>query len=250
MVTWCEKMEQIGPAPEQLIGQLLSGDRQSGRMAVRRLTAEYGTLANAVNDVLWPALLGIESIASGEGISVFQHHYALSTLRGMIEQASSGFSRRMARGKTVMIVSGPDVGNECAGEMLATLLEADGYQVFFTRGIASSDEVVAEMARLSPDAVIVFSASAEDLPWIRSLTSRLNDWPNSSRPSVIVGGGIFARVPGLAQEIGVDTVADDPVAVGNLLPTAISESSCQSGVVGRLDGKLRSSVGHDTPKAA
>ena len=60
MVTWCDKMEQAGPASEQLIGQLLSGDRQGGRLAVRRLTTEYGTLGQAIEDVLWPALLGIE----------------------------------------------------------------------------------------------------------------------------------------------------------------------------------------------
>ncbi|MDG2053107.1 MAG: hypothetical protein P8J86_00210 [Phycisphaerales bacterium] len=250
MVTWCENIERFCPAREQLIGQLLSGDRHGGRMAVRRMTAEYGTLGQAISDVLWPALLGIESMAASEGISVFQHHYALSTLRGMIDQAGNGFSRRLARGKTVMIVSGPDDGNECAGELLATLLEADGYHVFFTRGIASSDEVVAEMARLSPDAVVVFSASAEDLPWIRSLTSRLTDWPSTSRPSVVIGGGIFARVPGLAQEIGAATVADDPVAVAKVLQTELSETSYSQDVAGRLDQSVLESADLHAPKAA
>jgi methylmalonyl-CoA mutase cobalamin-binding subunit len=214
------------------------------------LTTEYGTLAQAIEGVLWPALLGIESIAASDEISVFQHHYALSTLRGMIEQASGGFGHRLARGETIMIVSGPDEGNECAGEMLATLLESDGYQVFFTRGIASSDEVVAEMARLSPDSVVVFSASADDLPWIRSLTDRLADWPSTNRPSVIVGGGIFARVPGLAQELGAGMIADDPVAVTKMLGKTHYTAQQVSGVAGRVDPTGTDSTGETKPKAA
>jgi methanogenic corrinoid protein MtbC1 len=94
--------------------------------------------------------------------------------------------------------------------MAVDLLEASGYSVRFAGSGVANDEIQAMVQNDQPDVLLMFCSDPQNLPDIRALIDNLHEVGACPRTQIAVGGGVFNRAEGLAEEIGADLWAQDP----------------------------------------
>lgn len=195
---------------ERLFEKLTTGDRAGSRAIVRE-AAERGVAAEDIaKHVYWPALEMINSLYRADQLSTLAHHYATRLLRSLVDQAQAGYAQQPPRDRTILMFSGSSEADELAGQVVADLLEADGYEVWFGGGGVAADEVLAEVGARNPDILLMFASAPGDAPHIRRLIDTIRGISAHPNLQIVVGGGVFNRAEGLAEEIGADLWARDP----------------------------------------
>ncbi len=140
----------------------------------------------------------------------------------LVDQAQAGYEQSSRNGRSLLCICGGNESEDLAGQLCADLLEASGYEVFFAASGVANDELLCEIGQRRPDAVVVFAAAASDAPRIRHLIDTVRTLQANPGMPIICGGGVFARAPGLAEEIGADATADDPFAVERMVRCALA----------------------------
>ena len=108
---------------------------------------------------------------------------------------------------------------DLAGQLAADLVEADGYEVYFSGGGVANDEILSEVGRHRPEVLLMFGSSPADAPHIRQLIDRIRSVGACPTLQIVVGGGVFNRAEGLAEEIGADLWVRDPAELLEKLDT-------------------------------
>src|SRR6185436_6898059 len=108
-----------------------------------------------------------------------------------------------------------------AGQMTADLVEADGYEVLFGGGGVANDEILAEIGEQRPDILLMWASAPSDAPNIRQLIDTIRGVNACPKMQIVVGGGVFNRAPGLAEEIGADLWASSPEQLIDKLTTGL-----------------------------
>ena len=78
----------------------------------------------------------------------------------------------------------------------------------------ASLEILEEVGEQRPDILLMFASAPGDAPNIRQLIDSIRGIGACPDMQIVVGGGIFNRAEGLAEEIGADLWAKTP---GDLL---------------------------------
>jgi methanogenic corrinoid protein MtbC1 len=145
--------------------------------------------------------------------------YQMSTrlLRMLVDQAAAHLPRPAITERTVFAACGPSQGEELAGQMAVDMLEAHGFDVTFTGGGIPADEIMAEVQTRRPDLLLLFASAASDLPGIRRIINSLRENGACNTTRILVGGGVFNRADGLAEEMGADLWAYSPADIVDLL---------------------------------
>ena len=68
-----------------------------------------------------------------------------------------------------------------------------------------------------PDVLLLYSSAATDLPGIRKLVDDIHSQGVSPQMQIAVGGGVYDRASGLAEEIGADLYIPELEQTANLL---------------------------------
>ena len=195
---------------ERLFEKLITGNRAGAREIVRE-TAEEGASAEEIaKHVYWPVLDMINSLYRADQLSTLSHHYSTRLLRSLVDQAQGSYAQKPARGRTILMFSGSSEADELAGQVVADLLEADGYEMCFGGGGVAADEILAEVGARNPDILLMFASAPGDAPQIRRLIDTIRSVAAHPNLQIVVGGGVFNRADGLAEEIGSDLWAKDP----------------------------------------
>ena len=200
----------IDRVSEQLFSFLVSGERRAARDLTETLYAAGIAPETISKDLYWPLLDNVAKMFRNDQITTLSHHYATRILRMLVDQAQARYTMSAARGKRVALFCGPNVTEELAGQMVADLLEADGYEVTFAGGGVANDEIREEIAQREPEVLLLFASSAKDAPFIRELIDGIREHGAHQDMQIVVGGGIFNRAPGLDEEIGADMSASSP----------------------------------------
>ena len=69
------------------------------------------------------------------------------------------------------------------------------------------------MQEQRPDVLLMFSSAASDAPNIRRLIDTIREVGACPNTQIAVGGGVFNRAEGLAEEIGADIWSDTPAGM-------------------------------------
>ena len=195
---------------ERLFHALVSGSRPDARIVVEQALSEGCTAEQIVADMFWPAYQTIDRLHRADKLTTLSHHMATRLLRTLTDQAAGRFTRSAPRGRSVFAVCGPTDADELAAQMAVDLLEADGYDVVFAGGGIANDEILARVQAEHPDVLLLFASAPSDLPNIRSLIDTIQEIGACRSTQVAVGGGVFNRADGLAEEIGADIWASSP----------------------------------------
>ncbi len=203
---------------ERFTQLLLNGDRVACRDLLREFlqgssrTSRDGTrdAHDALRQLIWPACAAIDSFIRRDQISAAAQHCATVLLTQLAQRIECALPKHPARCRSVIVTSGSTATEELAGEIFAGLAEADGFEVTFLGGGVESDDLFEQIGQRKPAFVVSFAAAGPDAPKLRRLLDALRAQDPVPGLRVGVGGGVFARAPGLAEEIGADFDADTP----------------------------------------
>jgi len=195
---------------EQLFSALVSGDRRASREIVDAVYNAGIPAETIAKDIYWPLLESISTMYRKDQMTTLAHHYATRLLRMLVDQAQARFTQQTQRGQRIAMFCGPNETEELAGQLVADLLEADGYEVTFAGGGVANDEIRSELGERNAETLLIFASSAKDAPFIRELIDNVRGSGAFDHLQIVVGGGVFNRAPGLAEEIGADVSASSP----------------------------------------
>jgi methanogenic corrinoid protein MtbC1 len=202
---------------ERLFHALASGQRAGSRDIVTECIHCGMTAEQIGHEVFWDVLQQVAEFHRQDQISTLSYNYATRLLRSLVDQLHRGYERQPERGRRVLLFTGNAVADEIGGHLMADLLEAAGYEVFFAGGGVARDEVLAEVGERRPDTLLMFASAAGDAPDIRVLIDTIRGVGACPEMQIVVGGGVFNRAEGLAEEIGADAWARDPEEVLEIL---------------------------------
>jgi len=204
---------------ERLFAAVTSGDRARARaITAEQLTAGQ-TPQDIITELFWPTFDLVDSLFRDDRLSQLSYNYATRLLRQMADQAAAQIVLAAPRGRTVFCACGPAEGEELGAQMAVDLLEAYGFQVRFAGGGCAHDELLGEVQQSRPDVVLLFCAAPADLPAIRGLIDTLREIGACPNTQIVVGGGVFNRAEGLAEEIGADLWAEHPLDLVDVMLT-------------------------------
>lgn len=188
----------------------ISGDRPAARAVIDEVLDADCSAEQILTQLIWPAIENMQNLHRNDQLSRLAHHYGTRLLRQLADQVQMRLEQKPRRGQTVMIVSGDEDSEELAAQIGADLLEADGYDVRYAGGGIANDEVIGQIGEAGVDKLVVFAVIPATVPQTRLLIDRLHEIGVSPKLQIIVGGGVFNRADGLAEEIGADLWAHDP----------------------------------------
>jgi methanogenic corrinoid protein MtbC1 len=226
---------------ERLFPSLTTGDRKTARAVIEEAHAGGVTSEEVANGVYWPVLEEINKLFRADQVTTLAHHYATRLLRQLIDQGQAGYTQRASRNKKILMFSGYSEADELAGQLTADLLEADGYEVFFGGGGIANDEILEEVGEHRPDVLLMFASAPTDAPNIRAIIDKIRGVGACPEMQMVVGGGVFNRAEGLAEEIGADLWAKSPAElIARLENEGDRRATTEQRTVGRNQRTTRS----------
>jgi len=221
---------------ERLFETLISGDRAATRNVVHQAEESLGSAESVITDLFWPTHQQIDKLFRSDQLAPLNHHLATRLLRVMVDQTSSRLKISPPRNRTIFSVCGPSESEELGAQMAVDLLEAAGFHIFFAGGGVAPDEILSRVQEDKPDVLLMFSSAAQDLPGIREMIDRIREIGACPNLQVAVGGGVFNRADGLAEEIGADIWATSPLEMVDCL---LGEPERRAAVNQRTVGRNR-----------
>lgn len=195
---------------ERFFNALVNGDRVRARQIVQECLAAGVSAESILSRLFWPTLEQIQHLYRHDQLSNLAHHFATRLLRSLVDQMQPRLAQAPRLNRKVLLICGPEEPEELAAQMAADLLEAAGFEVYFAGGGVANDEIVAQLGQMQADALVVFSATPSILPHLRMLIDYLHEIGVCPNLQIVVGGGVFNRAEGLAEEIGADLWARTP----------------------------------------
>jgi len=195
---------------ENLFSTLVSGDRFASRKLVDAAFDHGIEPTTLAREVFWPTLNNITTLYRQDQLTRLAQQYATRSLSSLMAQVQSRYEIGEDRNRSICMFCGPDQLDDLAAQLVADLLEADGYTVYFGGGNIAHDDILAEVHERKPDVLLMFSAGGSDAPGLRQLIDHVRSINALPDMQIVVGGGLFNRAPGLAEEIGADLWATGP----------------------------------------
>lgn len=222
---------------ERLYESLVNGDRVASRTLVQS-TVDGGMSAETLlSDVYWPIHEMLERLHRADQISLVSYHLGTRLLRTLVDQAAARLHIPQVRTQTLMAFCGPAQGEELGAQIAVDLLEAAGFDVTFGGGGVPADEIMAQVHARRPDVLLMFASAASDLPGIRTIIDQLREIGAARGTRMVVGGGVFTRAEGLADEIGIETCADSPAELVALLTDEVPAASTRKASLAKVRRK-------------
>ncbi|MBL8999977.1 MAG: cobalamin-dependent protein [Phycisphaerae bacterium] len=222
---------------ERFLETLINGDRVAARAVIRETTDAGIGAPTLINNLFFPAYEKIEQLHRADQITKVAYHLASRLLRMLVDQTTARLTAAAPNGKTVFAVCGPSESEELAAQMVVDLLEAGGCQVTFTGGGIPGDEILAQVHERRPDILLMFASAASDLPEIRAVIDQIREIGAVDRTKIVVGGGVFNRAEGLAEELHADLWAMTPLELVEVVLTGKMKREPIPATVGRIGKK-------------
>ncbi len=221
---------------ERLFTTLITGNRVEARKMASETLEEGISPETLTHDIYWPTLEMVTKLYRADQLTCLAHHYASRLLRSLVDQAQIGYTQQPRRYCKILMFCGPGETDELAAQVVADLAEADGYEIFFGGGGVANDEILAEVGEHSPDILLMFASAPSDAPHIRQLIDTIRGVNACPNVQIVVGGGVFNRAEGLAEEIGADVWARTP---RELLEKLVSQQGRRATAEQRTVGRNR-----------
>lgn len=209
---------------ERFFETLIAGERAHARAVVEESLKNSVTPAQLVSDLFWPTYELLEKLYRADQLSKLPHHLGTRLLRVLVDQNSSRLlhDRRSepvngSVGRSILALCGPRDGDELGAQMACDLLDHAGFNVKFGGGTIANDEVLAFVHEQQPDVLLLFCNGTNDLPNIRQLIDTIKEINACPQMKIAIGGGVFNRAEGLAEELGAHLWAKTPLEMVEMI---------------------------------
>lgn len=214
------------PLLTRYLQPLLAGRRAECFDLIRLALAEGRSAESIMREVLWPAMAQIERLFRGDRVNIAAENMACRINRTVADQLQAHLPVKPPRGKRVLVACADEPREELGAQMIADLLQADGWDVFFVGGGVPYDEMAGVVAQVRPSVLLLFGTEPEGVPLTRRMIEQIRELNACPTMNIIVSGGIYNRADGLWQEVGADVFA--PTAA-DVIETANALGPRQSG---------------------
>lgn len=219
---------------ERFFETLISGVRPAARELVHEQMESGITPTQLVTELFWPTYEMIERLFRSDQLTKLSHQLSTRLLRVLVDQNAGLLGRSNSRGRTVMAFCGPRDSDELGAQMAVDLLEQAGFDVSFGGGNIPNDEILSAVHENKPDVLLMFASGPSDLPQIRQLIDTLHEIGACPGLQIVVGGGVFNRAEGLAEEIGADMWSGSPLElVESMIVEPAKRAQAEQRTVGR-----------------
>ena len=219
---------------ERFMPALSDGDRSTARGIVAEAFEEGLSAEEILIQLIWPAMDKIQGLYRADRINTGVHHMASRLLRMLADQLALRLSRAERNGRTMLVVCSPGEPEELGAQITTDIAEAHGWSVHFAGGGVPNDEIVGWIGQLQPQVLMVYGTVPSGAPMVRQLIDLLHDVGISPKLQIICSGGVFNRAEGLAEEIGSDLFARDPIESLEILDAYPSKrATAEQQTVGR-----------------
>ena len=168
-------------------------------------------------DVIWPSMAQIDRLYRDDRINSATEHMACRINRTVADRLQAGLPKAPRNGKRVIVTCAPGGHEETGAEIIADLLQADGWEVYFLGGGVPNDETLAMTGQLRPEVLLLFGTLPEDVPEVRRLVELIREIGVCPTMNIVVSGGIYNRAEGLWQEVGADVFSESAREVRSIL---------------------------------
>jgi methanogenic corrinoid protein MtbC1 len=213
---------------ERLFETLIAGDRPAARELARSAEQQLGSTRALVTELFWPSHQLLEKLYKSDQLSTFNHHAAVRLLRVLTDQAAARMTLAPRLGRSILAFCGPSENEELGAQMAVDVLESAGFSVVFAGAGIANDEIMLRVSESNPDILLAFCSAPQDLPNIRALIDSFRERDAAPGLQIAVGGGVFNRAEGLAEEIGADIWARSPMEMAETLIDLPTHRACDS----------------------
>jgi methanogenic corrinoid protein MtbC1 len=198
------------PLIDHFFAELITGRRATVAAMVRKLVTSDCPPDRVINSLIWPTLCHIQDLHDAEQLDDLAYRYATRILRAGVDQLQMKLTDDVSLERKALVISGPDDGHEVGAQILAHMLEASGFEVYFPGSGVPDEELTSHLCQMKPDVFAVFGQTAEYLAQTRQMIDTIKGRQDCAGIRIALGGGVFGRAEGLAQEMGADVFAQDP----------------------------------------
>jgi methanogenic corrinoid protein MtbC1 len=202
---------------EQFTTPLFAGDRSGARAVVAEAFEEGLSAEEILMQLIWPTMEKIQGLYRADRINTGVHHMASRLLRMLADQLALRLSRSERNGRSMLVICSPGEPEELGAQITTDLAEAHGWSVHFAGGGVPNDEIVGWLGQLQPQVLMVYGTIPSATPMVRQLVDLLHDVGVCPKLQIICSGGVFNRAEGLAEEIGSDLFAPNPLEALEIL---------------------------------
>jgi methanogenic corrinoid protein MtbC1 len=221
---------------ERFFETLISGHRNAARQIVGEALSGGAEATHLITNLFWPTYEMIEKLYRSDQLTRLSHHMSTRLLRVLVDQNASRLSFGPTRNRRVFALCGPKDADELGAQMAVDLLEQSGFEMSFGGGGIPNDEILQHVHENQPDVLLMFASAPSDLPEIRGLIDTLHEIGACPNLQIVVGGGVFNRAEGLAEEIGADMWAKSPLELVDLM---VGQPLRRANLEGRSVGRKR-----------
>ena len=204
---------------ERFFETLISGHRRASRQIVDEALRTGASAGELITELFWPTYEMIEKLYRSDQLTRLSHHMSTRLLRVLVDQNASRLTIQQPRSRSIFALCGPKDADELGAQMAVDLLESSGFEISFAGGGIPNDEILAHVHESQPNILLMFCSAPGDLPEIRELIDTIHEINACPELQIVVGGGVFNRAEGLAEEIGADSWARSPMELADLLIT-------------------------------
>ena len=222
---------------ERLYEALIDGDRKKAQGVIDEQFEQGADAEIVIAELLWPTYELIDRLFREDTLSTLSRNMAVKLLRVFADRCGERLEPAdEPAGRTVLAFSGQPETEELGAQMAIDILDAAGFQVRYAGGGVANDEILAAIHARRPDVLLAFCSAAADLPDLRSLIDNLHEIGACPDIQIVVGGGVFNRADGLAEEIGADLWAADPLELASAM---VLEADHRAPADQRTVGRIR-----------
>jgi methanogenic corrinoid protein MtbC1 len=160
--------------------------------------------------LIQPVMYEIGRLWEQDKISAAEEHMATS----MVGRVLAGLYARLPvssanRGRAV-VTSAPNEFHELGARILADMLEADGWDIFFLGANTPAEELIKLVKKADPRFLAISVTMPFNMDRVAAIISGIRNDPALSSVKILVGGAAFNTDRTLWRRLGADAWAEDP----------------------------------------
>lgn len=159
--------------------------------------------------LIQPVMYEIGRLWEQDKISAAEEHIATS----IVGRILAGLYGRLPvsplkRGRAV-VTSAPNEFHELGARILADMMEADGWDIYFLGANTPAEELIKLVKKADPRFLAISVTMPFNMDRVAAIISGMKNDPGLSSVKILVGGGAFNTDRTLWQKIGADAWAED-----------------------------------------